>query len=93
MFSLRLVAVTRGADGSILLNANGQISERPGNLVRVADTVGAGDAFTAALAVGMLMNRPMPIVHAWADQVAAFVCTQTGGTPSFPPGLRLDRLG
>ncbi len=46
---LKLVCVTRGARGSLLLNAS-QVSEHPGFRVNVADTVGAGDAFTACLA-------------------------------------------
>ena len=89
MFSLQLVVVTRGAEGSILLDIDGQISQTPGQSVQVADTVGAGDAFTAALTVGLLMKKTMPLVHLWAERVAAFVCTQPGGTPTFPPNLRL----
>ena len=89
MFALQLVVVTRGAEGSILLDIDGQISQTPGQSVQVADTVGAGDAFTAALTVGFLMKKTMPLVHLWAERVAAFVCTQRGGTPTFPPNLRL----
>lgn len=92
MFGLRLIVLTRGAGGSLLLNCDGEISQTPGQQVCIADTVGAGDAFTAALAVGLLMERPLPLTHAWADRVAAFVCTQIGGTPVFPHDLQLHHL-
>src|SRR5262249_52747019 len=47
-YGLRLVCVTRGGSGSLLVTASSQ-NEHPGFKVKVADTVGAGDAFTAAL--------------------------------------------
>lgn len=87
-FSLRLVALTRGAAGSLLLSSTGQRSELPGKKIMIVDTVGAGDAFTAALTVGLLQGRPLSEVHVWADRVAAFVCTQPGATPDFPDGFR-----
>ncbi len=84
-FQLRLVALTRGDRGSVLLDEQGNISEFPGTPVKVADTVGAGDAFTAAVIIGLLQRRPLTDIHRWADSVAAFVCTQPGATPQFPP--------
>ena len=53
------------------------------------DTVGAGDAFTAALALGLAFGHPLDAAHRWAAEAAAFVCTQPGGTPTFPPRLHL----
>jgi fructokinase len=86
-FQLRMVAYTRGKDGS-LLYSEGQWSERPGVTVKVADTVGAGDSFTAALALGLLARWPLDEVHRRASDVAAYVCSQTGGTPELPEQLR-----
>jgi fructokinase len=83
-YSLQLIALTRGSHGSLLLDNNGARSELPGQKIKVVDTVGAGDAFTAALTVGLLRGQPLAEVHAWADRVAAFVCTQPGATPEFP---------
>lgn len=88
MFSFRLAALTRGAMGSLLLSMSGERSELPGQDIRVVDTVGAGDAFTAALSVGLLRNKPLAEVHSWADRIAAFVCTQAGATPDFPDEFR-----
>lgn len=86
-FRLRMVAFTRGDAGS-LLHAEGRWSERPGVPVEVADTVGAGDSFTAALALGMLAGWPLDEIHERAAEVAAYVCTQPGGTPALPQRLR-----
>jgi sugar/nucleoside kinase (ribokinase family) len=49
--------------------------------VRIADTVGAGDAFAAALAMGLLEGRALPDIHERATRLAAFVCTQEGAMP------------
>lgn len=88
-YSLRLVALTRGANGAVLLNADGERSEQPGVPVAVVDTVGAGDAYTAALALGLVRHFPLDRINRWASEVAAFVCTQPGGTPTFPAEYRL----
>ena len=87
-YSFRLAALTRGAMGSLLLSETGERSELPGQKIEVVDTVGAGDAFTAALTVGLLKNKPLAEVHSWADRIAAFVCTQAGATPEFPDEFR-----
>ncbi|AMV38119.1 carbohydrate kinase family protein [Planctomyces sp. SH-PL62] len=86
-FGLRLVAVTRGTAGSLLF-AEGRWSDRPGTPVEVVDTIGAGDAFTAAMTMGLLAGRPLDEINRRADAVAAFVCTRPGGTPALPESLR-----
>lgn len=87
-FGLSLVALTRGAGGSLLL-AGGHWSDNPGRPTKVADTIGAGDAFTACLAVGLLAGRPLDAISHHANEVAAFVCSQPGGTPDLPEALKL----
>jgi fructokinase len=52
--------------------------------VIVADTIGAGDAFTAAMTVGLLKGWSLDDVNALANVVAAFVASQAGGTPALP---------
>jgi fructokinase len=86
-YRLRAVAYTRGAGGS-LLHSDGCWSERPGQPVKLADTVGAGDSFTAAFALGMLAGWPLDEVHRRASEVAAYACSQPGGTPALPELLR-----
>lgn len=88
LYGLKLSALTRGASGSVLVAASGETSELPAEPTHVADTVGAGDAFTAALSIGMLRGLPMESTHRWASRVAAFVCSQSGATPHFPDDLK-----
>jgi fructokinase len=85
-YSLRLIALTRGGQGSLLVGAKGR-SEQPAVAVDVVDTVGAGDAFTAALVVGLLHAWPLQETNRLAADVAAFVCTRPGGAPELPPDL------
>ncbi len=83
---LRLLIHTRGAEGSIIYYEN-QWSELPAADVKVVDTVGAGDAFTAAVVVGLLRGKPLEVVHRHATALAGYVCTQPGATPLIPPEL------
>ena len=87
--ALRLAALTRGAKGSLLVTADGAASDLPGTPVTVIDTVGAGDAFTAAVTLGLLAGWPLSKLHAHAERVAAYVCTQPGGAPPIPADLRI----
>jgi fructokinase len=87
--TLQWVALTRGAEGSTLCARDGTVVEHPGFPVpHLADTIGAGDAFTAALVVGLLHNRPLYDINERANKVAAFVCTQRGATPLLPDELK-----
>jgi len=82
-FSLRLIALTRGANGSLLWQ-EGRWSDCPSRPVTVVDTVGAGDSFTAALVLGMLRKMDLDEINHIANEVAQFVCTQPGATPPLP---------
>jgi fructokinase len=79
-FWLRLVALTRGSHGS-LLYGEGQWSDHPGIPVEVRDTIGAGDAFTAALTLGMLSGNDLDSINERAIAVAAEACTHAGALP------------
>lgn len=85
-YELRLVALTQGEEGSLLITPD-EVDPQPGQKVQVADTVGAGDAFTASLAIGLLRGEPLSKVHARAAEIAAYVCTQPGATPRIPKEL------
>jgi fructokinase len=82
---LELVCVTRGNAGSLLVSAD-ERSEHPGFRVKVADTVGAGDAFTAALVHGYLRRMPLAQINEAANRVGAWVASQSGATPAPKPG-------
>ena len=79
-FRLRLVCVTRGPRGCVLHGPGGR-AECPGIEVEVADPVGAGDAFTAALVHQLLRQRPLAEVARFANRVGAYVASQPGATP------------
>ncbi|MFM8436000.1 MAG: carbohydrate kinase family protein, partial [Planctomycetia bacterium] len=73
--------------GSVLVAA-GQPSLMPARATAIVDTVGAGDAFTAAVIVGLLHDRPLEAIHDHAARLAAFVCGHRGATPAIPAALR-----
>lgn len=76
-FSLQYVALTRGSEGSLIVSKDRE-SGHPGYLVNAVDTVGAGDAFTAALVCGLLRNEDLDEISKLANQLASFVCTKKG---------------
>jgi fructokinase len=91
-WQLRAVALTRGDKGSALLTAHAW-SEHPGVRVTVADTIGAGDAFTAAMTLGLLKGWSLDEVNAQANLVAAYVASQAGGTPALPADVSTAFVG
>ncbi len=82
-FGLKLICVTRGANGSFLVTKK-EISENAGLKIQVKDTIGAGDAFTAALAHGILRRWQLNEINEFANKVGAFVASNTGAMPIFP---------
>lgn len=87
-FDLSTVVLTRGQRGSLLWTESGW-SDHPGLEVDVCDTVGAGDACTAALTVGLLAGWGLDAINLRANEVAAYVCTKPGGMPELPEHLRI----
>lgn len=85
-YDLDLVAMTRGDQGAILIGKAGE-SDFPGIPANLIDTVGAGDAFTAVLALGILQAEPLDRINRSACEVAAYVCSQAGATPALPAHL------
>jgi fructokinase len=85
-FGLTLVALTRGSAGSLLFQA-GEWSDRHPVGTDVVDTIGAGDAFAAALVMGMLSKMPLASMNTLADDVASYVCSCAGATPRLPKDL------
>jgi len=86
-FNLKLVALTRGSAGSLLFQ-NGKWSDCPSVPIAIVDTIGAGDAFTAALVLGLLRKLDLDEINFLADEVARHVCSCAGATPPLPKSLR-----
>jgi fructokinase len=84
-FRLELVAVTRGARGSLLVSRGGETHEHPGFPVRIADMIGCGDAFAAALAHCLRRGATLALSNEVANRVGAWVATQHGATPEADP--------
>ena len=76
-----VAVVTRGERGCLVADRR-QVIDLPGIPVRVADTVGAGDAFTAALLTQCLEGKPLAEAARFANAYAAAVAAKVGGTPS-----------
>jgi fructokinase len=85
-FDLKLIALTRGGDGSTLFNGTGR-SDYRADAVHAVDTVGAGDSFTAAMVMTYLKGMDLKDIHRMASELAAYVCTQKGATPVIPSNL------
>jgi fructokinase len=81
-FGWEAVCVTRGEAGCVLLVGDRYV-EADGYEVRVADTVGAGDAFAAAFVHGMGCAWPAREIADFANRVGALVASRLGGTPSW----------
>ena len=79
-YDLELICVTRGQRGSILCSRRGS-DKHPGLKVQVADTVGAGDAFAAALVHHYLRGSSLSAINEAANQLGAWVASQPGATP------------
>lgn len=85
-FSLRMVVLTKGTEGSYVITED-QISFKPTPKVIVADTVGAGDSFTATFVAVLLKGKTIEKAHELAVKVSAYVCTQKGAMPKLPEEL------
>lgn len=80
-FRLKMVCLTRGANGSLLATPNA-FHEHNGHRVQVADTVGAGDAFTAAFVDHYLRGSDLGTMNDAANRMGAWVASTAGGTPA-----------
>lgn len=86
-YALRLIVLTKGSEGSVLFADGEKSVSKPSDQIEIADTVGAGDAFTAAVTTGLLHGKGLDEINKFANRLAAFVCTQKGATPKVPDTL------
>lgn len=87
-YGLSILVLTCGANGSYVFTPV-ETSYRVTPKVQVADTVGAGDSFTATLVGELLRKTPVGVAHEHAVEVAAYVCTQQGAMAEWPDSLRM----
>ncbi len=85
-YNLKMLILTCGINGSYVFTP-GNVSFQPTPKVEVADTVGAGDSFTAAFIANILKGHTVEESHLKAVETSAFVCTQQGAMPVLPAKL------
>lgn len=85
-YNLRMLILTCGTNGSYVFSRN-EVSFQPTPKVVVADTVGAGDSFTASFIASIIRGKSIRDAHAIAVKTSAFVCTQNGAMPILPNDL------
>lgn len=85
-YNLKMLILTCGVNGSYVFTP-GHVSFVETPKVQVADTVGAGDSFTAAFVAATLKGLPVAEAHRLAVETSAYVCTQQGAMPVLPESL------
>lgn len=90
-YNLKMLILTCGVNGSYVFTP-GKVSFAETPKVQVADTVGAGDSFTATFVSSILKGKPVEEAHKLAVEVSAYVCTQNGAMPVLPDYLK-DKVG
>jgi len=87
--TLQMIAITRGAHGSLLVNRE-EWHEHPGFPAKVADTIGAGDAFTAAMTHYLLRGTDLNVLNDAGNRWGSWVASQSGAMPALPQGVRAE---
>lgn len=85
--TLQLVAITRGSRGSLLATRDGW-DEHPGFPVKLADAVGAGDAFTAAMTHYLLRGAGLATLNEAGNRWGGWLASQSGAMPALPDAVR-----
>lgn len=85
-YNLKMLILTCGINGSYVFTP-GNVSFQPTPKVEVADTVGAGDSFTAAFIASILKGKSVQEAHLRAVQTSAYVCTKKAAMPILPQEL------
>ena len=86
-YELKMLILTCGTNGSYVF-ASGEVSFLETPNVNVADTVGAGDSFTAAFCASIIKGKSVREAHKLAVDVSAYICTQSGAMPVLPETLK-----
>lgn len=86
-YNLKMLILTCGTDGSYVFTPSDESFVQTPE-VEVADTVGAGDSFTAAFVASILKGKTVKDAHRIAVEISAYVCTQNGAMPEFSQDLK-----
>ncbi len=80
-FNIELLCVTLGDEGAYLIK-NDQVSHYKEKVNNIVDTVGAGDAYAAILAIGYISDWDLNRINKIASKFAASLCTIEGAIPA-----------
>jgi fructokinase len=87
--TLDMVAITRGGSGSLLVRRD-EWHEHPGFPIKVRDTIGAGDAFTAAMTHYLLRGAELPVLNEAGNRWGSWIASQSGAMPPLPDSVRTE---
>ncbi len=85
--NIEMVAITRGAHGSLLVKRE-EWDEHPGLPTKVVDTIGAGDAFTAAMTHYLLQGAGLKVLNEAGNRWGSWMASQAGAMPVLPDAVR-----
>ena len=86
-YNLKMVILTCGINGSYIITPE-SVSFRETPQVKIGDTVGAGDSFTATFCSALFYGKNISKAHELAVEVSAYVCSQYGSMPLLPNELK-----
>lgn len=86
-YQLQHCLVTFGAGGALAVSQTGETVYEPGYQIRVVDTLGSGDAFTAGFVREYLRGRMVRQACRFGNMLGAIVATQAGGTEPISPEM------
>jgi ribokinase len=88
----KLVAVTLGAEGAVLLEDGGEVARATPPAVEAVDGTAAGDAFTACLVVSLVEGRSRDAALERACAAGAIAASRPGAQPSLPNAAEIDKI-
>ena len=88
VMSFHLIVLREALNRSRLFSASEDGHHIGFEVDHIVDSVGSENAFTVALAIGLLMGHPLERINKSANKSASFACTQEGVSPSLPPNFR-----
>jgi sugar/nucleoside kinase (ribokinase family) len=86
------LAGTRGAQGTLWLDEHHNLQQTPAFPVHTVDTLGAGDVFHGAFALGITEGQDLPTALRFASAAAALKCTRFGGAFAAPQRVEVEEL-
>ena len=85
-----MVVITQGSEPTLFMSQSGEIMELMPPCVKATDTVGAGDAFTGALATSLIEGKTFSESIQLANTAGAISVTKAGAQGATPTRKEID---